>query len=86
MDNNPPRPPEALPKSKELEEKSATRGSKAGKSARREREAWQRWIFAQEEGSARFADPESVPFKRPDGTYKAKLRTPAASSQAVVSR
>ena len=76
MDNNPPRPSEALPRPKELEEKAATRGSRTGKSARRKREAWQRWVFAQEENAGRFADPESVPFIRPDGSARAKLRLP----------
>ena len=62
MDNNPPRPSETLPRPKELTDKSSTRGARAGKSARRKREAWQRWVFAQEENSGRLTDPDSVPF------------------------
>ena len=76
MDNNPPRPAENLPKPKELADKPRTRGARAGKSARRKREAWQRWGFAQEENSGRFADPDSVPFLRPDGSTRPKLRLP----------
>ena len=57
-------------------DKPRTRGARAGKSARRKREAWQRWVFAQEENSGRFADPDSVPFLRPDGSTGPKLRLP----------
>ena len=74
MDDNPPRPAETLPRPKELAPR--TRGARAGKSARRKREAWQRWIFQQEENFGRFADPDSVPFLRPDGTTRPKLRLP----------
>ena len=74
MDDNPPRPAENLPRPKELAPR--TRGARAGKSARRKREAWQRWVFAQEENSGRFADPDSVPFLRPDGSTRPKLRLP----------
>ena len=53
------------------------RGSRAGKSARRKRQAWQRWVFSESEGSDLHFDPDAVPFRRPDGTSRAVLRLPA---------
>ena len=51
------------------------RGSRAGKSARRKRQAWQRWVFSQSEGSDLYSDPDAVPFRRPDGTSREKRKS-----------